>query len=52
MSRDICRAQRGDLIATNNTDGPGCTFLFTLPRSDSTGDTAEITPLPGSESAD
>lgn len=43
MSRDICRAQRGNLVAANNLDGPGCTFTFTLPRSDSDGsDTVEI----------
>lgn len=43
MSRDICRAQRGDLTAANNSDGPGCTFRFTLPRADfDGGDTAEI----------
>ena len=46
MSRDICRAQRGDLKATNNSDGPGCTFRFTLPRSVFDGsDTAEMRPL-------
>lgn len=43
MSRDICRAQRGDLVAVNNTDGPGCTFCFTLPKTDFGGsDTVEI----------
>lgn len=47
MSRDICRAQRGDLVASNNSNGPGCTFRFTLPRSDSDdGDTVEIDQLP------
>ncbi len=48
MSRDICRAQQGDLTAANHSDGPGCTFRFTIPRTESDGgDTAEWRPLHG-----
>ena len=46
MSRDICRAQGGDLVAANNSDGPGCTFRFTLTRTDfDSGDTVEMEPI-------
>ena len=46
MSRDICRAQGGDLVAANNSDSPGCTFRFTLTRTDfDGGDTVEMEPI-------
>jgi len=45
ISRDICKAQHGELTASNNSDGPGCTFCFTLQLSGGTdNDTVEISP--------
>jgi len=46
ISRDICKAQRGELTASNNQDGPGCTFRFTLLLSGgSDNDTVEMKPI-------
>ena len=30
MCRDIFRAQLGNMVVTNNSNEPGCTFQFTL----------------------
>lgn len=48
ISRDICKAQHGELSASNNSDSPGCTFCFTLELAHGGGnedDTTEITPI-------
>ncbi len=46
ISREICQAQHGELSASNNSDGPGCTFRFTLRLwGESENDTVEFGPI-------
>jgi C4-dicarboxylate-specific signal transduction histidine kinase len=46
ISRDICKAQQGELTASNNSDGSGCTFCFTLPLpGGNQNDTGEMDPI-------
>ena len=47
ISREVCESQGGFLSAENNSDGPGCTFIVTLPLAvDPGSDTAELSSIP------